>query len=80
MEDVMGKIKNYILRKIWSTPAKNPLTGDTTKQRLNEYLCKVNGCVTYGEYYTMYDQATCRRCGHKNRCANDLVKEWSLPD
>ena len=77
---MLDKLLGYILKAIFRKPAKNPLTGDTAKQRFSEYLCRVNGCITYGEYYTMYEQATCRRCGHKNGCANDFVKEWNLPD
>jgi hypothetical protein len=75
----MGKIKNYILRKVWSIPAKNPLTGDTFEQRAREQRCKSGSCITVGSYYGM-PQATCARCGHRNRCAGDFVKEWSLPD
>ena len=76
----MGKIKNYMLRKVWSTPAKNPLTGDTVAQRMREGICRNAGCVTTGEYYTGLAQATCRRCGHKNSCAGCHVKEWNIPD
>jgi uncharacterized OB-fold protein len=68
-----------ILRLFFRVPAKNPLTGDTLKQRMNESKCRRVGCVTIGGYY-YYPQATCRRCGHRNHGVNSHVKEWNLPD
>jgi hypothetical protein len=77
---MFDKLLGYILKVIFRTPAKNPLTGDTVAQRMRESTCRSVGCVTQGEYYTMLQQATCRRCGHRNKCAGDFVKEWILPD
>lgn len=70
---------DYILMLFFRVPAKNPLTGDTVQQRINEYLCRKRGCITTGPYYGM-PQASCCFCGHKNSCANNHVEEWSLPD
>ena len=80
MESVIDRLLGYILKVIFRTPAKNTLTGDTIEQRMRESTCRSIGCVAHGEYYTMLQQATCRRCGHKNKCANSLVREWNLPD
>jgi len=61
-------------------PCKNPLVDDCNEDRYNEFLCGINGCITTSSYYVGMPQATCKRCGHKNRCAQPQVKEWSLPD
>jgi uncharacterized OB-fold protein len=72
-------IRVCILKAIFRTPAKNTLTGDTFEQRAREQRCKSGSCITVGSYYGM-PQATCARCGHRNKCAGNFVKEWSLPD
>jgi hypothetical protein len=68
-----------ICRWFFDVPAKNPLTGDTLQQRINESICRRHGCIDWGTYYDL-PQATCARCGHRNSCAGWHVKEWELPD
>jgi hypothetical protein len=73
-------ITGITLKKFVKTPAKNTVTGDTPQQRVREFKCKMNGCVTTARYYVGMPQATCRRCGHKNSCARSEIPEWSEPD
>lgn len=61
-------------------PCKNPLVEDTNEDRFNEWVCRTYGCVTTARHYVGMPQATCRRCGHKNPCAQTQIKEWRLPD
>lgn len=61
---------------------KNPLVEDTFYNRFNEWLCgkDFKSCIMFGSYYGM-PQASCRRCGHKNKgIASEGVPEWRLPD
>jgi hypothetical protein len=76
---LMAIISNCILERCVKTPAENTVTGNTPQQRVREYKCRVGGCKTVGRYYGM-SQATCRRCGHRNRSGADFVSEWSEPD
>lgn len=77
---IVSFIYYQLLKVCIRTPAKNTVTGDTTKQRIREFECRQLGCVNTAEYYIGMPQATCRRCGHKNHCAQPQVPEWRYPD
>lgn len=68
-----------ILETLLCKPAKNTLVKDSPNQRAREFICKIYGCETIGKYYKL-PQATCRRCGHKNKCAGDHMPEWNNPN
>lgn len=81
---VMCRILVYLFKLIIEFIPKykkceNPLVDDSAEDRFNEFICRRYGCITTGKYYAGMPQATCVRCGHKNKCANHKVKEWSLP-
>lgn len=70
-----------MLKYLFPKP-QNPLVPDTLKHRFNSWLCgkDFKNCIRRGSYYGM-PQATCCRCGHKNRyMAADSVPEWRQPD
>lgn len=75
------KFITELLKKLFP-PVKNPLVEDTLSNRFYESQCGDNfeHCIRIGSYYGMV-QATCARCGHKNRgIASEGVPEWVLPD
>ena len=74
------KFLNKLAFFIYRTPAKNTVAGDTLKQRIRENNCRNLGCIHYGRYYVFMEQSTCRRCGHKNSCAQDIIEEWNIPE
>ncbi len=76
----MPKLFKKFLMLLPLQPAKNTVTGDTPEQRAREWICRFEGCITVARYYAGMPQATCRRCGHRNRCAQSGVKEWREPD
>jgi len=75
---MLAIITNVSLKHLIKTPAKNNVTGDTPQQRVREFRCRIRGCIITGSYYQM-PQATCRRCGHKNPCAQPQIPEWREP-
>jgi len=72
-------IKQWILRRILTTPAQNTVTGDTGDQRVREFKCRVKGCVEIGRYYGL-QQAICCRCGGSTGYATGFIPKWSKPD
>ena len=74
----LPRLFRAILKRMPLAPAKNTVVGDTPDQRVREFICRIDGCITVGSYYGMA-QATCRRCGHKNSCAGTHVPEWRDP-
>jgi hypothetical protein len=63
------------MSKLFET--KNPHSPNNIRFWVREFICDTFGCITTAKYYVGMPQATCRRCGHKNSCAQPQVPEWS---
>jgi len=80
IERVNKLIFKLFIKLSWFQPCKNPLVNDTKLDRYNEWICRTYGCVTTASYYIGMPQATCKRCGGKNYCAQPQIPKWRLPD